>query len=69
MFQIVDSSKLKEFSFHDAMLYYRSGKTVECRILNNQGVIIEWEKYHISQGMEISLEFNEILNGKWYVEL
>lgn len=67
-FQLVDNSKLKEVSFNEAMTYYKRGKTIECRILNEQGAIIDWEKYHLCEGLEICLEFNEILYGKWYVE-
>lgn len=67
-FQMVDNSKLKEVSFDEAMKHYKMGVTIECRILNDQGVIIDWEKYHLCEGLEICLEFGEILYGKWYVE-
>lgn len=69
MYQVVDNSKLKEITFHEAVLRFLQGKTIECRILNDQGAIVDWEKYHICEGLDIAVEFNEIVNGKWYVEI
>jgi hypothetical protein len=65
--QIVNNDSYMKLSFKDALWYYERGKTIECRILNNNGEIIDWEKYNICEGLNIALEFNEILNGQWYL--
>lgn len=65
-FQIVDNSKLREVTFAEALHQYSQGQTIECRIIED-GVILDWEKYHITEGLEAALEFNEIFNGRWFV--
>lgn len=66
-FRLVDNSNVIEVSFIEAMEAYKSGVLIECRIIDENNVIAEWNKYHLSNGLSIALEFNEIINGKWYV--
>jgi hypothetical protein len=65
--QIVNNNNCTEITFYQAMQFYKLGKTIECRILNKSGEIIEWEKYNKCEGLDIALEFREILYGQWFV--
>ncbi len=67
--QIVNNNNCIEITFYQAMQLYKLGKTIECRILNQSGEIIEWEKYNKCEGLNIALEFKEILYGQWFVVL
>lgn len=67
--EMVSNEGLKQVYFHEAINQYCLGRTIECRIYDSFGQIIEWEKYNKCQGLEIALEFNEIINGKWFVHL
>lgn len=66
--QLVSNVGRIEVSFMEALSRYKRGEVIECRIVNDHGIIIDWEKYHMSEGLEIALEFDEIINGKWYIE-
>jgi len=65
--QIVNNDSYTKVTFNEAMQFYKLGKTIECRVLNKSGEIIEWEKYNKCEGLNIVLEFREILYGQWFV--
>jgi hypothetical protein len=66
-YQVINNNNYTKINFYQAIELYKQGRTVECRILNSDGEIIEWEKYNQCEGLNIALEFNEILNGHWFL--
>lgn len=57
----------RRLSFQEAMGLYLKGYTVQCRMLDLWNNVIEVENYNISEGMDIALEFNEIIKGHWFL--
>lgn len=54
-------------TFNEALAHYENGGAVQCRLLDENGYVVEVEEYHKNLGLEIALEFNEILHGHWFL--
>ena len=54
-------------TFDEALAHYQDGGTIQCLVLDEEGYVAEVEHYHKNSGLEICLEFNEILNGHWFL--
>lgn len=68
-YQTFNNRDYMQVDFKEAIYQYKIGKTIECRILDENDCIVDWEKYNKCQGLEIAVEFNEILNGQWFVKI
>lgn len=67
-YQTFNNRDYLEVDFQEAIYQYNQGRTIECRILDENGCIVEWEKYNKCNGLENCVEFDEIINGQWFVK-
>lgn len=54
-------------TFQEALDAYANYKQIQCLILNEEGLVEEVETYYRGEGLEIALDFNEMLNGHWFI--